>query len=154
MSKSKWRQRIERRLEASYFLMMLERFEFVIGRILTLIMVIVVISTTFNLAWTIAIDLLIPPYGRFGLELITVFGLILDVLIAMELLENVSVYLKRNVLQLELVIATALIAISRKIIVLDFPSTSAEKLIGLATAILALALSYWLVRKSGSVSNQ
>ena len=65
----------------------------------------------------------------------------------MELLENVSVYLKRNVLQLELLIATALIAISRKIIVLDFPNTSAVKLIGLAAVTLALALSYWLVRR-------
>ncbi|MGK7908410.1 MAG: phosphate-starvation-inducible PsiE family protein [Synechococcus sp.] len=145
---SRWRKRIATKLTASYFLQFLEKFEFAIGRVLTVILVIVVISATFSLAWTIAVDLFIPPYGRFGVELISIFGLILDVLIAMELLENVSVYLKRNVLQVELVIATGLIAISRKIIVLDFPDTSALKLIGLATAILALALSYWLVRKS------
>ena len=150
MSKKRWRQAIERKLEISQFLDFLEGFKFALGRILSLIMVVVVLSTTFSLAWTITIDLFTPPYGQFGLTLIAVFGLILNVLISMELLENVSVYLKRNVLQLELLIATALIAISRKIIVLDLTSASAVKLIGLALATLALALSYWIVRIQSS----
>lgn len=147
MSKRQWRQEIIRKLEIGQFLHFLERFKFAIGRVLTLIMVVVVLSTTFSLTWAIAIDLFTPPYGQFGLEIITVFGLILNVLISMELLENVSVYLKRNVLQLELLIATALIAISRKIIVLDLSNASAVKLIGLAAATLALTLSYWIVRR-------
>ena len=75
MSKRKWRQEIKSKLEVSYFLQFLERFKFTIGRVLTLTIVVVVISTTFSLAWTIAVDLFTPPYGQFGLELITVFWL-------------------------------------------------------------------------------
>ena len=145
---SKWARRIGKQLESESFLYALESLELGVSRVLALIVVVVVIAATANLAWTIAADLFRPPYGRFGLELIAIFGLVLDVLIAMELLENIAVYLRRSVLQVELVLATALIAIARKIIVLDFPNTPAFKLVGLATAIVALALSYWLVRKS------
>ncbi len=145
---TKWARWISKQLEAESFLYALETLEIGVSRVLALIVVVVVISATANLAWTIAADLFRPPYGRFGIGLISVFGLILDVLIAMELLENIAVYLRRSVLQIELVLATALIAIARKIIVLDFPNTPAFKLVGLASAIVALAISYWLVRKS------
>lgn len=145
---NQWTRWIGKQLEAEPFLDALETLELGVSRVLALIVVIVVISATANLAWTIAADLFSPPYGRFGVGLISVFGLILDVMIAMELLENIAVYLRRSVLQVELVLATALIAIARKIIVLDFPNTPAFKLVGLATAIVALSLSYWLVRNS------
>ncbi|MEL7083531.1 MAG: phosphate-starvation-inducible PsiE family protein [Cyanobacteria bacterium P01_A01_bin.3] len=144
----KWARWITKQLEAESFLYALETLELGVSRVLALIVVVVVISATANLAWTIAVELFRPPFGIFRTSLIVIFGLILDVLIAMELLENIAVYLKRSVLQVELVLATALIAISRKIIILDFPNTPALKLVGLAAAIAALSLSYWLVRRS------
>ncbi|MGK7910955.1 MAG: phosphate-starvation-inducible PsiE family protein [Synechococcus sp.] len=151
----KWARWISKQLEAESFLYALETLELGVSRVLALIVVVVVISATANLAWTIAVELFRSPFGAFRTELIIIFGLILDVLIAMELLENIAVYLRRSVLQVELVLATALIAISRKIIILDFPNTPALKLVGLAAAIAALSLSYWLVRKSSQdISNK
>jgi uncharacterized membrane protein (DUF373 family) len=54
----------------------------------------------------------------------------------------------------KLVIATALMAMARKIIVLDFANTAAEYVYGIALAVAALGLTYWLLsRENESVSN-
>jgi len=44
----------------------------------------------------------------------------LNVLIALEILENITAYLRKHVVQVELVIVTSIIAVARKIIILDF----------------------------------
>ncbi len=77
-----------------------------------------------------------------------VFGAFLSILIALELLENITAYLKRHIVQIELVIGTSLIAVARKIIILDFEKVDGVDLIGLSLAIAALSLSYWIVRRS------
>jgi uncharacterized membrane protein (DUF373 family) len=83
-----------------------------------------------------------------GKTLFNLFGLFLNVLIALELLENIGGYLQKNVTQVELVIVTAMIAIARKIIILDFEKISSEELVALALSMLALAASYWVIRKT------
>ena len=56
----------------------------------------------------------------FSKKLFEIFGYFLDILIALEIMENVTAYLKRHVVQVELVIVTSLTAIARKIIIFDF----------------------------------
>lgn len=51
-----------------------------------------------------------------------------------ENLENITVYLRKNLLRVELVIVSSLIAVARKIIILDFKKTSGMDLLGLANA--------------------
>jgi uncharacterized membrane protein (DUF373 family) len=86
------------------------------------------------------------PEHLFKDSLFIIFGLFLNVLIALEILENITAYLKKHVIQVELVIVTSLIAVSRKIIILDLEKKTAADLIGLATAIFALSISYLIVR--------
>ena len=84
-----------------------------------------------------------------GDDLIKVLGDLLTVLIALEVLQNITSYLRRHVVQIELVLVTALTAVSRKVIVL--PSGAENKpqlLIGLGIAALSLAAAYWLVKRS------
>ncbi|MEB3210817.1 MAG: phosphate-starvation-inducible PsiE family protein, partial [Leptolyngbyaceae bacterium] len=69
------------------------------------------------------------------------------ILIALEVLENITAYLKRHVVQVELVIVTSLTAIARKIIIFDFEKAGGNELIGLGVAIFALSISYWIVRR-------
>lgn len=71
----------------------------------------------------------------------------MNVLIALELLENLTAYQKKHVVQVELVVVTSIIAVARKIILLDFEKTSGIDLIGLGIAIFALAISYWILRR-------
>ncbi|PMB42507.1 hypothetical protein CEN47_01240, partial [Fischerella thermalis CCMEE 5319] len=89
-------------------------------------------------------------YGKFNKTLFTIFGLFLNILIALEILENITGYLKKHVLQVELVIVTSLIAVARKIIILDLEKVSGIDIIGLGIALLALSISYWIVRKTTS----
>ncbi|MEB3338946.1 MAG: phosphate-starvation-inducible PsiE family protein, partial [Leptolyngbyaceae bacterium] len=98
------------------------------------------------------LEILEVPFGFAGIKLVEVFGAFLSVLIALEILENITAYLKTNVIQAELVITTSLIAVARKIIILDFDKTSGIDLIGLAIAVFALSISYWIIRRTGSPS--
>jgi uncharacterized membrane protein (DUF373 family) len=98
----------------------------------------------------LAKDLLQEPFGFFNRALIDIFGLFLNILIALELLENITVYLQENTVRLELVIATSLIAIARKIIIFDFSKFSNSDLIALGVAIFALSISYWLIKRVNS----
>ena len=82
----------------------------------------------------------------FRKKLLEIFGLFLNILIALELLENITAYLKRHVVQLELVLVTSLIAVSRKIIIFDLDKKSNEDLLALGIATLCLSVGYVLVR--------
>ncbi len=90
----------------------------------------------------------IEPSGFFNITLIEIFGFFLNILIALELLENITVYLKKHIVQLELVLTTALIAVARKIIIFDTNKYEKMDLIALGVATICLAASYWLVRYS------
>jgi uncharacterized membrane protein (DUF373 family) len=92
------------------------------------------------------------PGTFLGQPVMDIFGFFLSVLIALEILENITGYIRSHVVQVELVIATALTAVGRKIIILDLEKVSGISLIGLALAILALSISYWLVRQSNRSS--
>lgn len=132
------------------FLQLLTQMEGVATRVLAIGMLIVVIVAILDLGRILVTDLFSPPLGQFSLELVKIFGLFLNVLVALEILENITAYLKTHVSSqiVELVIVTSLIAIARKLIILDIsrPETVA-KLLGLAIAILALSASYWIVRR-------
>jgi uncharacterized membrane protein (DUF373 family) len=67
-------------------------------------------------------------------------------------LQNVTSYLRRHVVQLELVLVTALTAVARKVIVL--PAGSEDKpqlLIGLGISSISLAGAYWLVMRAANL---
>ncbi|MBD1910347.1 phosphate-starvation-inducible PsiE family protein [Leptolyngbya sp. FACHB-16] len=112
-------------------------------------MIVVLIVASVDL-WRVMIRQLVfeEPYGSFTSSLLEIFGLFLNVLVALEVLENISAYLKKHVVQVELVIVTSLTAVARKIIILDSKSTTGVELIGLGVAVLALAGGYWIVRHS------
>lgn len=78
-----------------------------------------------------------------------VFGMILTVLIALEFNHTLLGVLERrhSIVQVRTVVLIALLAISRKFLILDPRETEWTKLVGLAAAALALGAVYWLVRE-------
>jgi uncharacterized membrane protein (DUF373 family) len=132
------------------FRYLIENVEVVVSKLLSLLMVLVIFVALGDLAIFIAKELLSPSAGSFNENLFKVFGLFLNILIALEILENITGYLKKHVLQVELVIATSLIAIARKIIILDLKVTEGIEIIGLGVAILSLSISYLIIRSSHS----
>ena len=128
------------------FLHFTESVEVVISKILSLAMIWVILLSVCDLLIFLAKELVNHSDNLLKDTLFVIFGLFLNVLIALEILENITAYLKKHVIQVELVIVTSLIAVSRKIIILDLEKKTAADLIGLASAIFALSISYLIVR--------
>ncbi|MDG2989739.1 phosphate-starvation-inducible PsiE family protein [Candidatus Synechococcus calcipolaris G9] len=132
------------------FLRAIKQIEGIAIRALAVGMLLVVLFAIVDLGRFLTQELFIPPYGQFTTSIVKIFGLFLNVLVALEILENITAYLKTHVSSqiVELVIVTSLIAIARKIIILDINQDQiAQKLLGLAFAVLALSISYWMIRR-------
>jgi uncharacterized membrane protein (DUF373 family) len=130
------------------FLHFTESVEVIISKVLSLAMILVIIVSVADLVIFLAQELVNHTDNFLKDTLFVIFGLFLNVLIALEILENITAYLKKHVIQVELVIVTSLIAVSRKIIILDLEKKTAADLIGLAIAIFALSISYLIVRST------
>jgi len=62
-----------------------------------------------------------PPIYLLSIsDILATFGAFLAVLIAIEIFTNITLYIRNDVLPVELVVATALMAICRKVIIFDF----------------------------------
>lgn len=129
------------------FLDILEVIVIFVSKILSLALVAVILVALFDLIILMGSEIFTSPVGFFNSSLLEIFGFFLNILIALELLENVTAYLRKHIFQVELVIATALIAVSRKIIIFDLKTYSSSDLMALGIAIFALSISYWLVRR-------
>ncbi len=81
-------------------------------------------------------------------EMFKIFGTFMVVLIAIEIFINIRLYLGSSTLPIKLVIGTALMAIARKVIVLDLEKIESAFVFGIATVVLALGIAYWLTGKT------
>lgn len=106
--------------EEDPFLRAITRIESLISKLLSILMIGLIVVAVVDLARFLVADLLREPTGFFSTTLIEIFGLFLNILIALEILENITAYLQKQVVQVELVIVTSLIAVARKIIIFDF----------------------------------
>ncbi len=136
------------------FLHGLEIIEGWVSKLLSIGMILVTITAIFHLGYSLVETLSSTFYrhnnDNFNTELFQLFGLFLNVLIALEILENITAYLKKHVVQVELVLVTSLIAVSRKIIILDLEKKDSNDLIALAVAVFSLSISYLIIRQANS----
>ncbi|MGV2827397.1 phosphate-starvation-inducible PsiE family protein [Myxosarcina sp. GI1(2024)] len=146
-SKTRLKKIIEAIGKDKSILNLLQGIENIVAKVLSLALSVVILVATFDLIVVLAKDVIQDPMGFYTESLIELFGLFLNILIALELLENTTAYLKKHIVQVELVIVTSLIAIARKIIIFDFQKYSSTELAALGIAILALAVSYWLIKR-------
>ncbi|MDJ0736996.1 MAG: phosphate-starvation-inducible PsiE family protein [Nostocaceae cyanobacterium] len=136
------------------FAHLIEILEVLVSKILAIAMLVVILLAIANLISFIIQDLFNTNYDNFYKTLFKTFGLFLNVLIALEILENITAYLKKHVLQVELVIVTSLIAVARKIIILDLDKVQGLDIIGLGVAILALSFSYLIIHSTNTKSRR
>jgi len=127
----------------------MESFHKAIITILTGLMGLVVMLATLELIYLIATDILSAPLMLLEIdELLDIFGYFLLILIGVELLETLRIYLKEHALNVQVVLLVAMIAIARKVIILDSSEIESLTLIGIGFIILSLAAGYYLVKKS------
>jgi len=126
----------------------LEKFENVIVSSLLVMMVLVVFLSTVELGWIIIKDIITPPVFLLDInELLDIFGMFLLVLIGVGLLETVKMYLNEKKVHVEVVFTVAMIAIARKVIILDVKELSSLTLIGIGAIIIALSSGYYLIKR-------
>jgi uncharacterized membrane protein (DUF373 family) len=128
----------------------LEQLQRFVVTSLVVMMVIVVCLATIDLAWLLLKDILTPPKLLLEIdELLDIFGLFLLVLIGVELMESIRIYREQKSVHVEVVMTVAMIAIARKVIILDIKEISSLTLLGIAAIIAALSIGYFLIRKIG-----
>jgi uncharacterized membrane protein (DUF373 family) len=127
----------------------IDKFERVIINALLVLMAGVVLLGTIELTWILVIDVLSPPVFILEIhEMLDIFGMFLLVLIGIELLHSIKIYIVRREFHLETVLTVAMIAVARKIIVLEPKELPEGAVWGIATLVLALALGYYVMRRS------
>ena len=126
----------------------LKQFEKTVIIILIAMMILVVLLAVAELGWLIIKDMIKPPvvFLEIG-DLFEIFGFFLLVLISVELLETIKAYLNQGVIHVEIVLEVALIAIARKVIILDLEKYSSLTLVGIAALILSVAIAFWVVKR-------
>lgn len=129
--------------------LLLKRFEQAIVIFLIFMMAVIVLISTLELAWIIYKDLSTPPYFIIEIDgLLQIFGFFLLILIGVELLEAIKAYLAERMVHVEIVLEVALIAIARKVIILDLKDYSGVTVLAIAALIISLALAYYVEKMS------
>lgn len=130
------------------------RIEKVIYAALMVMLVAVLIAAIADLAWILVTSLIVTtPWLLQTHEMITVLGGFLLVLIGVELLETIKAYFHENAIHVEIVVLLAIIAVARKVILLDPGEMSGSEfgfqLAGTGILIAGLAAGYYMIKKAG-----
>jgi uncharacterized membrane protein (DUF373 family) len=136
------------------FLSAIHNYERQLAKILALLLAVVIGFATFELLLQSGLKVVQWQTDWFDGSLIKLLDRLLLIFIALEVLQNVTAYLRDHVVQIELVLLTALTAVARKVIVL--PPASDDKAFlmgGFGLIVVGLATAYWLIRQAGQTRN-
>jgi uncharacterized membrane protein (DUF373 family) len=124
-------------------------------KLLALLMVVVILLGVADVCYVMYTRLMAPPVLLLDVgDIFKIFGAFMVVLIAIEIFINIRLYLGSSTLPIKLVIGTALMAIARKVIVLDLENTTSIYVFAIAAVVLALGVAYWLVGKTSRIMMQ
>ena len=127
-----------------------KQFERYIITALLIMMGLVVFLGTIELIVILFQKIINPPIFPFLNinELLDLFGFFLIILIGIELMEATKVYLQEEVIHVEVIFLVAIIAMTRKAIILDIKETDPLAIFALATIIFSLSVGYFYLKKS------
>ena len=126
-----------------------ERFEQVVALVLSAVIAVIIVVSLFQLIAIVFTLLVLDAFNPLDHKVFqNVFGMIMTLLIAMEFKHSiVRVALrKESIIQVKTVILIAILALARKLIILE-PDVAPAKVAVLAGTVLALGLTYWLMRE-------
>ena len=128
---------------------LLTKAQKLIAFVLAILLIVVVTLSTVHLGFLIAQEIwktprfLIPVQG-----LLEIFSFFLLILIGVELLETLKAYVRKDVIHVRLVLEVALIAMARKVIILEPDSVPGSTMFGVAALIFALAVAFYFERQA------
>jgi len=117
-------------------------------RLLAILMTAVILWGVVDVGWVLYQKLIKPPLFMLTIsDILATFGAFMAVLIAIEIFINITIYLREDVIHVKIVMATALMAIARKVIILDFETTPSEYVFAIAAVVFAMSVGYLLVMR-------
>ena len=127
----------------------LKTFEKTIVISLLGLMSLAVLVSTVELAIIVFQQIMKPPVFLLNItEMLEIFGFFLMVLIGLELLDTIKSYLEEDRVHAEVVILVALVAVSRKVIILNISEVSSDIIYGISALIVALGIGYFFVKRA------
>ena len=137
------------------FFELLKKLERCIIYTLIFLMGVVLAISTIELAWIIIKDIITEPVFFLEInEILDIFGFFLIILIGIELLDTIKVFLKEKIIHAEVVLLVSIMAIARKIIIIDTKEVSDMTLIGIGVIVLALSIGYYIIKKTNKDKQQ
>ncbi len=125
-----------------------ERFEQIVLMILSFIISLVILFALLQLLINVYALLMAGVLNPMDYKIFQViFGMIMTLLIAMEFKHSIIKVLERqsHIIQVKSIILLALLALSRKFIIINLETTMPSKLMALSLAVLVLGTVYWLL---------
>jgi len=126
----------------------IKSFERVVVTALICFMTVVILLATVDVGRLVVLEVMREPVGLLQIDgLLDIFGMFLLVLVGIELLYTLRAYWVEDEVHVEVVFAMALIAVARKVIILDVKQLDSLVLVGIAALVLALSAGYYLVAR-------
>lgn len=127
-----------------------DRFEHVVAIVLSLVIAVVITLALAQLlirVMPLLVSGALDPLDQDAFQML--FGMVMTLLIALEFKHSIiRVAVRRDrIVQVKTVLLIALIALSRKFVILDTKATSAATIAALSGATLVLGVVYWLLRE-------
>ena len=129
---------------------MYQRFESMVALALTAIIGVVIVVSLFQLGSQVVTGLILGALQPLEPSVFqAIFGEVLTVLIALEFNHTLQFVASRqqSIIQTKVVLLISLLALARKVIVMDMSKVDVSELFGLAALILALGSVYWMMRE-------
>lgn len=146
----RWLARIDQLRAGWGLLTFYQRFEQVVALALTFMISMVIVLALFDLAREVARFVLNDPLQPLSHAAFQhLFGQIMTLLIALEFKHSILKVVARqeSIIQVKTILLIAMLALARKFIILDTSEMEAQTILALAGVILALSISYWLLRE-------
>jgi len=136
-------------MEAWRIMTFYEKFEQIVALILTFIISMVIIASLFKLTENVFLLIFKSVDSIQQHSLQQTFGMIMSVLIALEFKHSILKVVARidSIIKVKTVILIAILAISRKFIILDVDKYPPSTIIALSASVLSLGVVYWLMRE-------
>ncbi len=118
--------------------------------VLTLLgmMMITIIISTVELGVIMFNEIMKPPVWLLDIEnMLEIFGFYLMVVIGLELFETIRVYVEDHTIHVEVVLLVALVAVARKIIIIDYKEIDPMMSFSIAALVLSLACGYYVIKR-------
>ena len=127
---------------------LLAKVQKIVAFTLAILLILVVTLATVDLGILIAAEIWKHP--RFLIpvqDVLDLFAFFLLVLIGVELLDTLKAFFKPDSLRIRLVLEVALIAVARKVIILEPATVSGTTMLGIAALIFALGIAFYLEKQ-------